>query len=157
MTNLNLSTPWVTFYREIEALLGGDPDINVVWDEENKRVKLYVEDADKAEALDTLLPREKTFGNVTVKVSVLPANEEEESKASLFRRAFEGNPAFAFEKTVETALTNPVSYVVFKKEVVQFWNDDLSDVNGNCSTLYEEIARDVFDDNAGIFFCTDTE
>jgi hypothetical protein len=39
----NLSAPWITMYHEIEALFKKDPDIKVVYDEENVVVKLYVE------------------------------------------------------------------------------------------------------------------
>ena len=33
----------------------------------------------------------------------------------------------------------------------------MHDINGNCSTLYQEIAKDVFGEDEGICFCTDTE
>ena len=52
---------------------------------------------------------------------------------------------------------NPITYVVFVNEVVQYFNDDLGDVYGQCSTLYQEIAKDVFGETEGVFFCTDVE
>lgn len=39
-------------------------------------------------------------------------------------------------------------------KVVQYFNDDLGDAHGVCSTLYQEIAKDVFGEHEGIFFCT---
>jgi len=50
---------------------------------------------------------------------------------------------------------NPVDYVVFRNEVVQFFNDEMGDPNGLKSTLYQDIAKDVFADKDGIFFCTE--
>ena len=51
-------------------------------------------------------------------------------------------------------MTNPITYVIFKKEVVQYYNDSLSDAHGMCSTLYQDIAKRILDADEGIFFCT---
>ena len=50
---------------------------------------------------------------------------------------------------------NVLTYVVFTNKVVQFFNDNLNDIYGNVTTLYQEIASDVFDIESGVFFCTD--
>ena len=34
-------------------------------------------------------------------------------------------------------------------------NDDLSDAHGICSTLYQDLAKEVFGESEGIFFCTE--
>ena len=154
---VGLSAPWVKFYREINALFGDDPDIRVVYDEDNVITNIYVEDADKADALTQLLPVEKEFGNVTMQINVIPANTMSATKASLITRAFRGNPAYSYGTTVEGIFSSPIHYVVFKNKVVQYFNDDLGDVNGNCSTLYQEIAKDVIGESEGIHFCTDVE
>lgn len=155
MAKFKLSAPWVMFYNEIKALFGRDPEIEVVYDEEDNDIRLYVENTEKAEALQELLPAERKFGNITVTVTVIPANKLRAKKASLFRKALQGNPAFVLEQTVEGVFTNPVSYIVFAREVVQYWIDDLGDLHGIYSTLYEDIARDVFEDPDGVFFCTE--
>lgn len=158
MAKVNLSAPWVTFYHEIEALFGSDPEIKIIYDESENDIRLYVDNAGKAAALSELLPAERKYGNVTIKVTVIPSNELAASPVSAYETAFENNPVFAYAKTVPgTIYAMPASYVVFKNRVVQYFNDDLSDVNGNCSTLYQEIAKDVFGTDAGVFFCTDTE
>lgn len=36
-----------------------------------------------------------------------------------------------------------LNYCVFKKEIIQFWNDDLSDINGVCSMITSELAREI--------------
>jgi hypothetical protein len=158
MAKVNLSSPWVEFYHEIEAMFRYDPELKVVYDEDANTVKLYVDYQNKAEALMQLLPAEKTWGNVVLKIEVIPANTEKElTDADLFRIAFENNPAFAFDKTVEGIFENPMTYIVFRNKVVQFWNDNLGDVYGNKSTLYQEIAKDIFGQKSGVFYCTDTE
>lgn len=155
MDKVGMSSPWIKFYHEVDALFKEDPEVRVLFDEGNYTIKLYVGNLDKAEALTQLLPAEKTYGNITMKITVLPANKLGESKLGLFQKAFEGNPALSYVRSVN-GLFN-CNYVVFAHKVVQFFNDDMSDVNGNCTTLYQEIAKDVFGDVPGISFCTDIE
>lgn len=152
MSILNLSTPWDLYYREIEALFKDDPQVKVVYDEEAKEVKLYVENAIKADALTQLLPAERNFGGVELKITVIPANVEA-SKVSLFRSAFDGNPAL--EDIISTDGPFATNYVIFKNKVVQYYSDNLGSYYGMTSTLYEDIAKDVFDHAEGIFFCTE--
>ena len=156
MANVKLSAPWVQYFRELEALFGEDPDIKVVYDEDDLVVRLLVEDGAKAEALTQLLPAEKEFGNVVLHVSVIPANKTmTPSKISLIKTAFHGNPAFRYTASAEGLYTNPIHYVVFANKVVQYYNDDMGDINGNCSTLYQEIAKDVLGEGEGVHYCTD--
>lgn len=156
MGNVKLSSPWVTFYHEVDALFGGDPDVTVKYDETESGIciKLYVEGQTKADAIASILPEKKTFGNVVVSLVVVPSNEGRQ--IDKFRSAFEGNPALSYVRTVQSPYVPPVDFVVFRNRVVQFFNDELNDINGNMSTLYQDIAKDVFED-AGVFFCTDTE
>ena len=156
-THVKLASPWVQYYREIEALFGDDPDIKVLFDEDDLVVRLLVNDHDKADALTQLLPASKEFGNVTLYISVIPNNEvAAPSKISLLKRAFHGNPAFRYAASAEGLYTNPIHYVVFANKVVQYFNDDLGDVNGLCSTLYQEIAKDILGESDGVHYCTDT-
>lgn len=151
---MKLSPPWVEYYRKLEAMFGPDPDIKVEFDEDEMHIKLYVESHEKATALDELLPVQKDFGNVSVFIEVIPANDEPK-RIDYIKRAFEGNPAFSYATTIEGIMSNPISYVVFKPEVVQIWSDNLSDVNGLTSTLMAEIAKEIIGQDDGIFFCTD--
>lgn len=50
-----------------------------------------------------------------------------------------------------------LTYVVFEAKVVQFFNDDIGDINGIKSTLYEDIAEEVFEKKEGIYFCTNKD
>ena len=160
---LSLSTPWAIYFRQIEALFKEDPEIRVTFDneiEEEKEIKIYVENQDKADALAELLPEEKEFGNVVVKVTIIPANVEENTTLKLIERAFRGNPALKYIKSTEPSATAySADYVVFKKQVVQYFNDSLADVNGQCSTLYQELAKEVIElkDGEIVYFCTDSE
>ena len=61
MNKLGLVSPWVDYYRKLEALFAEDPGVKVLLDNKNVAVKILVEDADKAAALETLLPNEVTW------------------------------------------------------------------------------------------------
>jgi hypothetical protein len=150
---LNISPPWITYYHEIEAMFKEDPEIKVRFDEDNHEVKMFVDNTDKAYALAVLLPPEKEFGNVKVKVTVIPSNISEENDTKLLQRAFKGNPVLSYIREAAGPL-GMFNYVVFRNEVVQFFNDDISDAHGVMSTLYEDIAMDLFNVD-GAYFCTD--
>ena len=152
---LQMSPPWVTYWRELQALFEGDHDVDLKFNEDEYTIDIRVRGATKADALGMLLPVEKEFGNVTLHINVIPANYEF-TKPELFYSALRDNPNFAFVANVPDVMSNPISYVVFKKKIAQFFNDNLGDVHGNTSMLYEDIARNVFDEHNGIFFCTDT-
>lgn len=157
MAVLKLAPPWETFYRELNALFGSDPDISVIFDEDEPEIKLYVSDPTKADALAELLPSEKEFGNVVLKIVVIAPNgyQSKNVKSDLLLTAFNGNPALSYVKTVSGILSNDITYVVFQNEVVQYFNDSLSDVHGLCSTLYQDIAGHVLGEIDGVFYCTD--
>lgn len=152
MANMKLSPPWCIFYREIQALFGDDPEVHVVYDEQAEIVKVYVDNDEKAEVLSQLLPTKKMFGRVGLDIQVVPANGKkystdvpEKVDAEMFEKAFKGNPVFSYAKTFRNLFQFEATYVVFVPEVVQFYTDDISDIHGFRSTLYEEIARDVFE------------
>lgn len=155
LPELKLSSPWVIYAHKVAALFGDDPEIEVEFDNDGPELTLYVANATKAGAIAKILPQEVEFGNVKMAVKVVPANEEQ-SNAALFLRAFSGNPNVVDVVTVPDVLTNDPTYVVFEPDVVQFYSDNGADINGLTTTLYQDIAKDVFGDGfPNIFFCTD--
>ena len=107
--------------------------------------------------LNRFFQQKKDFGNDSVSIYVVPMEVKDWLPIDVYRKAFEGNPAFSYATSVEGIYSNPIHYIVFSKEVVQFYNDSLSDVNGLCSTLYQDIAKEVFEGKKGVNFCTDIE
>lgn len=158
MPIIKKSAPWVTYYREVDELFKKDKEVFVVLDEENVELKIYVNNQSKASAIQYLLPTEKEFGNVILKIEVIPANGmkmrnvDEASILDIACEAFRDNDAVYTVTGVRSMFD--LIYVIFRKEVVQYFDDNLGDINGNCSTLYEVIARDVFRD-VGVKYCTD--
>lgn len=158
MARVKLSAPWDEFYNEVNELFRYDEEVRVVFFEEQKTIKLFVDNPEKAEALQKLLPQKKEWGKVVLLIEVIPSNKEKKTELtrSIWSVAFTGNTAVSFIYTIDGIFSNPLTYVVFVNEVVQYFNDNLGDINGNRSTLYEDIARDVFENVDATFFCTDT-
>ena len=163
---LKISPPWITFINKMIALFDGDPQIacNVNFSSANPSITLATNNPDKAAALLKLLPEEKVFGNVTLRIGVdcpTVSNLAFPDNKALFETAFSGNPAFAYaiSPAKEGYVWVNFTYVVFKNCVVQFFNDNLNDPHGIVSTLYQEIASDIFDGNnfVGVCYCTDIE
>ena len=155
MNELNLSAPWHIFYNEMTKLFEKDKEVKLEFDDDNYEIKLYVDGVDKADALTRLLPEEKKFGNVTVKITVIPANKEEMTYEDLYRTAFKNNPVVSYITRGSEYVTSNETYVVFVDDVVQYYNDDIGDVNRIKSTLYQDIASNIFDNKTGIHYCTE--
>lgn len=150
---MNLISPWLEYYYEIEALFAKDPEVNVEYNYDAKEIKLRVSNHRKADALTALLPAEKTFGTVSLRVTVIPCNGEDDNREQLFHDAFDGNAALKSITKID-AFGGEMLFVEFVPEVVQYHNDDISDLHGNRSTIYADLAKDVFDVGSGVFFCT---
>ena len=156
MDKVKLSPPWITYVNEVKELFADDNQVHIVYDEESFTLKFYVDDMDKADALTKILPNEKNFGNVTMKINVYPANRDSETRADLFARAFAGNPVVSYTHHAETVF-GPMDYVVCDSAAAQFFNDQMDDINGLKTMLYQDIAKEVFGDEARVFFCTEAD
>ena len=154
--NIKLSPPWITFMHEVHALFDSDPEIKIETDDDKYSIKLFVDNTDKAMALSKLIPEKVEYGNVVLTIEIVPANKDEYTVVELFQKAFGGNPVLSYAESFDSPFGN-VSYAVFQKKVVQFYNDQMDDVNGNKSMLYQDVAKDVFGDGHGIFYCTDSK
>lgn len=171
MAKLKMISPWINYYHELQAFFKYDRGVTVVIeDEEDTEIKVYVDGEKKAEALTQMLPETRKFGNVTLKITVIPSNNNEPRRGALGRKyainsdmnpiqqllynAFAGNGALTFMDSFQLQ-TNELIYVVFINEVVQYYNDDLGDYYGQCSTLFQNLAADIFEELPGVHYCTD--
>lgn len=163
MKNLKLEAPWYTWQKKVKALFERDPEIivgEIVEPGDGKANYLFdieVRNHEKFLALDRVFPKCVQFGNVTLAVNLY---DEENSAgtadvAALYETIFRGNPIV---KDVRLSMDHTGSqhgFVRFQPEVIQFFDDDLYDYNGNWSGLAQDIAREVFrDETRGIHFCT---
>ena len=146
---VGLASPWQTYFNKLKALFGQDPEVHLSFDDrsEEKIIAIRVDNLKKHDAIKKLLPEVRGFGNVIVRINVIPPNEIRViDRAELLDRAFEGNPVYDKLIIVEGGIPilGDTKYVMFKKKVAQFFNDNLADPNGNSSYLYADLAEEIF-------------
>lgn len=160
---LKLSPPWIIHIHMLEALFDGDPEIAFNVAGNDPSVTIACNNGDKVAALLQTIRSSIDFGNVTLEIYIdgTPSNRIFKTKKELFETLFSKNPAFAYAvcPAEEGATWFDMTYVVFKNCVVQFFADNLNDCHGIISTLYQEIAEEVFKGEAcrGVYFNTDVE
>lgn len=162
----NLSAPWNEYNNQLIALFDEDEDICVEDIHTSKLndydyiISIRVYNHKKFEAMYRLLPDVKEFGNVKVKIIIYDMeNEAAEKEPKLIddlETLFTGNPSFNRVVKLRDMAGCEHDFVVFEPEVVQYFNDDLKDLNGFRTCLVQDVARDVFEDlmAKGIRFCT---
>lgn len=158
MAMLKISSPWIIYYNQVLAMFAEDPEVHVIYDEDNYRLTLYVDNPIKADALTTLMPTEKEFGNIVIEIAVVPSNKYVKPDRETFwvyEAAFDGNSALSYIRRVSMLFGNDLIYVVFANKVVQYFSDNLGDIYGMTSTLYQDLAKAIFKDVPGVYYCTD--
>lgn len=170
MAIVNLSAPWVEHYRKLQELFRLDRDVNVVFDAEAMKIQVYVDNTEKAEALEKILLPEVTFGNVTVPIIVIPANNPRVTYSFRYLRSFSDGEDFSVEGKYRAAFSTngvveavvpavgiggqQILFILFGPFIAQYYNDDIGDLYGLHTTVFEDIARDVCVKEAGVFYCT---
>lgn len=165
MARLNLVSPWFEYYHKMKALFGEDPDINIVFDDELMELKFYVGSPLKAEVLEKFICPVVKWGDVVLNNIIIPGNREyykyvtgeEMPVHEMLYYLFSGNPHFADILYIDTIFSNGITYVMFKKEVIQYYTDDLGDPHGITSILMEDLAKELLNSQEGVFYCTDVE
>ncbi|SHI81430.1 hypothetical protein SAMN02745163_00778 [Clostridium cavendishii DSM 21758] len=157
MAEVKLSPPWYTFANEIKYTYGLSPYIkvsNLAQVDDEYLLNIFVSSDKIAHALRAILPLIKTFGNI--KVIILIYDEKNnivqpedisytpEILATTFCTALYKNPLFKGAVLISDDATPPIGNVVLviAKEIVQFYNDDISDLCRN----FNEVAAKVFTD-----------
>ena len=158
-----LAPPWITCVNVIKAMFEKDAEINIIYNNDDVTLKLFIDNDEKAAAIARLLPKTQEYGNISLKIEVIPTNSVIDlgimSNKKLFDTAFNNNPVYAYSTEIVGVFQNVLTYIVFKNEVVQFFNDNLNDIHGIVSTLYEFLADELFDEAGlqGVYYNTDTK
>lgn len=156
---VTLSTPWAEYSRKVTALFDNDPDIiDITMNSDDGKtydLAIKVSGARKARAIAQILPRDVNFSGVKVITRVLCEEDKNPDIAQTFRDAFDGNSAVKKIATLNDPAGDPVTYISFAPQVVQFFDDNLGSLYGLKSTIYEDIAKEIFYDIDGVFYCTE--
>ena len=147
-----LASPWVIFANQVESFFAGDPEVSCDYSDDGPALTVRVENATKADAIADLMGAEREFGNVTLKISVVPANADE-SQAALVRKALQGNPLFVDVEELPWP-GGTATYAEMMPEVLTWEADSLQSPWGLQAATAEAVAREVFCVEPGTFFCT---
>ena len=158
---VGIQAPWVTHYEFVKAMFGRDEEINISelneLDNGNYEFIVSSPNCDKLTAIIKIFKSDTfKFGNVSLHIKFLVENDSEEYGGDDFETAFEDNPIFDEVITGKLPTGEEMYFVMFKKEVIQFYNDDISDPYGNFNGLAEDIARELFRDQFNVQFATST-
>jgi hypothetical protein len=159
MENSRLSPPWYTFANEIKYTYGLSPYITVndlEGEGDKYTLTIKVDNSDIATALRNVLPPIRKIGNITIDIVVLNSRDRvvpvtnktytPQTLAQTFCTALYKNPLFIGTVLTAKKIPPPMQstigdvVIVIKKSVVQFFNDDISDLCSN----YNEVAAKVF-------------
>lgn len=161
MVKMHLEAPWFTYQKKVKALFEQDPEILVGEltegdGEFDYALNIEVASHEKYEALDRVMPSFKRFGNILVKIILYDEeNAGINPGVKLYETIFKDNPILEDVRNMVDKTGTAFGYVRFKPEVIQFFDDNLADYNGNWSGLAEDIAKEVFEkDSSGMYFCT---
>ncbi|MFD0590939.1 hypothetical protein ACFQZE_23370 [Paenibacillus sp. GCM10027627] len=149
---VGLSPPDVQYYNEVKYSVGDDHQVKVgpYFQEPNGPtiITLHVKGLKKAQALATLLVNSLSIGNFNIEVRVLYKGQlvlpfigvlTPFEIVKLYQIAFKTNRLYKTTKARDI-FDNVFVYPIFKAEVVQFFNDDISDYYSN----YNNVAAFVF-------------
>jgi hypothetical protein len=162
MPGSRLSPPWITLWNEIRESIGSDPLVSVSTLDQSMNpyvVHVTVDGQDKADAITSLLRARYQFGNISVVAEVkkkeggvaapvIPQSANE--LAQQVRTAFGGN-RFYVDVVVKDLFGRLAVYPVFARAVIQFKNDDLSDLHGNYNAVVAAVFAKVLTRSSGGF------
>jgi len=158
---VKLSPPWYTFFNFLKHSIGKDRCVEVLEMKEisdsNFIIQVEVRSLKKALALADILLRCKSFGNIIVRVEVLHCGQAVKPTGQfddicrvieVFKDALGTNHYFECIE-FRTIFDSEVIFPVFKKEVIQFFNDDLSDLYSNFNGVAAHVFSEVLKEQIG--------
>lgn len=157
--NLNLPYTVWRYFNKLSVMFGKDPDVEIEIervDDITFKVMIYVNDSNrpgKADAFTKMLPSRVDFGIHRLYIDIIPNNDSRADHEVLIDM-FYGNPI------IDSFVTDHSGrhYIIFKKDILQYYANDISDVNSLQSVLAEDLARELItDDITNVYFCTASE
>lgn len=141
---MNLLAPWYTYAKKVKAFFAYDDDVTVGdledLDGGEYSLTITVADPTKAYALQKIIQSDTEFGNVHVYTKV--ALEGVESQEEILRAVFKNHSAVA-DVAKKLVPGGKYVYIRFLPEIIQFFDDDISDYSGNHTELINKVAESI--------------
>lgn len=152
---VGLESPWCNFYKKVWNVLTRDPELKVtdLVETGSGDYEFNVEssNAEKIIALSKIIKNNVEFGNVSVSIKFLVTNAENDEEPTIedYQTAFEGNELFC-----EIQETSLYDFVIFNRDIISFYDDNLCDYCLNTHMIAADMAREISNEVSGISFCT---
>lgn len=143
---MELSAPWYTYEKKVKAFFAYDDEVTVGDLEKlgngHYLLTIAVKDPTKAYALEKLVRPDTVFGETHVFTCV--ALEGVDGTEKILKAAFKGHLAVS-DVAKKLVPGGKVVYLRFLPEIIQFFDDDISDYSGNYTELIHKVAADIID------------
>ena len=157
-TAVYLSAPWVTYFKMVYNVLGGDPEINMPVEitlEKDGVYSFYIESSNSTKiiALSKVLRNTIQMGNITINVdfrctdnTVAIKPETDEVTVQDYDDAFVGNKFFVKTESIKSPM-GVFEYAIFSRDIITFFNDDISDYHCNAHYIVADIIKEIANDS----------
>lgn len=157
---VGLSSPWEIYKKRVYNVFAQDPDVNVVEDDPDTKDGVFsfsIEsgNSEKLEAIKKVLKNDIPIGNITIHINFNDLSTGDVPTADDFAKAFNGNPLFDQIVSEDLPDGRTTDYAVFNREIVDYFNDDLSDYCRNGHAIAADIVREISKDTM-VGICTKT-
>lgn len=157
---VRLSPPWDGHMSKLASFFKGDDRVRVGTCGMGYVANIEVFDTKMYSALEQVLNKRIRFGNVVLKINLVPANGVKAFKGEMtdlaaLKVVLKDNPAFAKIVSRKTELGNNV-FVLFKPVVLMWYNDNLASPYKQSTSVYELEAQIVFKD-LGVSYSTEPQ
>ena len=158
---VGIEAPWYNYFKKVYNLFKEDSEL-VIDNElvENKdgsfEFTISSKNGDKLWAIERLLGYGCVFGNTRVIIKYGYENKQEEDWANVYRTAFAGNPLFQEVAEYSMPIVGTNTYAIFKKNIISFYDDNLSDYHGNSHYIVADVVRDVIAE-PHMYICTSND
>ena len=151
---LKMQMPWVEYLCKLTAAFEMDDGVNVEDPGESVdgkvTIKIHVMSYPKYLALRELLLQPGDVGGVQVTLEFVYDGPGEEEGSFLYRFAFAGNK-YVRGVTLQPGFGGvPNLFTIMENDVIQFFDDNLSDYQGKVSFLPSDLYNELFNSSA---FC----
>ena len=158
--NPSMSAPWIAYAHKVIAAFEKDPDVTVdIGDADVSggflTIEIICKNYVKYLALQEILKRPEPISNVRIDMVFTYSGTERDKQISLYETALGGNPYFNSVIQLSDPREETVKYTfaLFNNEIVQYFDDDISDYYGCNNMVPEDLFREVLKDDPEIRMC----
>ena len=146
----NVLPPVFTVANRYKALFDGDKEVKIEVEQKDNTISILVANSLKAACIDKIVDR---ISDPSITIKVINLNYDRDV-SDLLKYSFEGNPHFSRIIKCEPIEGTEVYSTVFKKEVIQFSNDNGGAIEGKETRVMEQLARELLHPGK-MTFCTE--